>query len=111
GNEQGYSPHWNGNISANYEHKIGNKLTFFTGLDYIFQSDMYFDPENAIEQEAYALLNGRLGIGFRKLEATVWAKNITDKIYYSYGYGVGLGNSFASYGLPRTYGITLANKF
>lgn len=111
GNEQGYSPHWNGNLSANYTWNLSKKIKLFTGLDYLFQTEMYFDPENTVRQDAYGLINGRLGIAYGSFELTTWVKNLSDVVYYSYGYGVGATQAFASYGLPRTYGVNLQIKF
>ena len=112
GNQQGYSPEWNGNFSANYERKLGSRITAFIGLDYIFQSEMFFAPENTIKQDAYGLLNGRIGANYQGFEVSIWGKNITDEVYFSYGYSVGAGAaSFASYGLPATYGFTTTYRF
>ncbi len=111
GNQQGYSPEWNGNFSANYERKLGPKTTAFMGLDYIFQSEMFFDPENTVKQVSYGLLNGRIGASYQGFEVSLWGKNITDEVYFSYGYGVGGAASFASYGLPATYGFNTVYRF
>lgn len=112
GNQQGYSPEWNGNFSANYEKRLGSKTTAFLGFDYIFQSEMFFDPENIVRQDAYGIINSRIGVTHRGFEVSLWGKNITDEVYFSYGYSVGAGvASFASYGLPATYGFTTTYKF
>ncbi|MEO1049742.1 MAG: TonB-dependent receptor [Bacteroidota bacterium] len=112
GNLQGYSPQWNGNFSANYEYKLGARSAVFAGVDYIFQSEMFFDPENIVQQDAYGLLNGRIGANYHGFEISLWGKNITDEVYFSYGYSVGGGAaSFASYGLPATYGFTTTYRF
>ncbi len=111
GNKQAYSPEWNGNLAVNYERSINSDLTFLVGADYIFQSEMFFDPDNNVKQDSYGIINSRIGIGYKKFELTAWSKNLTDVAYFSYGYGVGGGASFASYALPRTYGITTAYRF
>ena len=71
GNDQAYSPQWNGNLAINYDYKINEHTTFFMGMDYIFQSQMYFDPENILSQEAYGLVNARLGASYKKIEITI----------------------------------------
>lgn len=112
GNQQGYSPEWNGNFSANYEWRLGPKTTAFVGLDYIFQSEMFFDPDNNVRQDAYGILNSRIGATYQGFEVSLWGKNITDEVYFSYGYSVGAGAaSFASYGLPATYGFITTYRF
>ena len=110
GNRQAYSPQWNGNLGLNYQKKVG-QINLGVTVDYQYQTAMYFDPENTLEQEAYGLLNSRLTIGYRGVSLAFWAQNLTDEIYFSYGYGVSGGGLFASYGLPRTLGTTLTLKF
>ncbi|MDN5217307.1 TonB-dependent receptor [Fulvivirgaceae bacterium BMA12] len=111
GNRQGYSPEWNGNFAVNYDWQLNPSTTLFFSLDYTFQSEMFFDPENTVRQDAYGLLNGRAGVSYKRFELSLWGKNIADKVYYSYGYGIGGAAGFASYGLPQTYGFTSAIKF
>ena len=96
---------------AHYEKKLGKKALTFIGVDYIFQSEMFFDPENTVKQAAYQLINGRVGVNYQNFEVSVWAKNLNDEVYFSYGYGVGGAASLASYGLPRTYGFNTVFKF
>ncbi len=110
GNTQAYSPQWNGNIGLNYDNNLGN-LRLNVNLDYQFQSDMFFDAENALEQEAYGLLNARIVLGYQQFDLSFWGQNLTDEVYFSYGYGVGGGALLASYGLPRTVGTSLTFKF
>ena len=114
GNRQAYSPEWNGNLSISYERGLPDDLLWFAGADYLFQSDMFFDPKNDIVQQAYGLLNARLGVRFQKLELSLWGKNLADEVYYSYGFGVfgfSQTSSFAGYGLPRTLGATGKFRF
>ncbi|MEL6637776.1 MAG: TonB-dependent receptor [Bacteroidota bacterium] len=114
GNRQAYSPEWNGNLSISYERGLSDDLLWFAGADYLFQSDMFFDPQNDIVQQAYGLLHARLGVRFQKLELSLWGKNLADEVYYSYGFGVfgfSQTSSFAGYGLPRTLGATGKFRF
>ena len=110
GNRQGYSPQWNGNLGLNYQKKVG-PIKLGVNVDYQYQTAMFFDPENALEQEAYGLLNSRLTIGYKGATLALWAQNLTDELYFSYGYGVSGGGLFANYGLPRTLGTSLTFKF
>ncbi|WP_299465667.1 TonB-dependent receptor [uncultured Microscilla sp.] len=110
GNRQGYSPQWNGNLGLNYQKKLG-QISLGITVDYQYQTAMFFDPENNLEQEAYGLLNSRLTIGYKGVTLGLWAQNLTNEVYFSYGYGISGGGLFASYGLPRTLGSTLTLKF
>ncbi len=110
GNTQAYSPQWNGNLGLSYDQDFGDfRVDAF--LDYQFQSDMFFDAENALEQQAYGLLNVRIVLGYKQFDLSLWGQNLTDEIYFSYGYGVGGGALLASYGLPRTMGSSITFKF
>ncbi len=121
GNELAYSPEFTGNLNVNYIQPLNKKMNLEASVDYNYQSDMFFDfgqfptaqlptSENQLLQEAYGLLNGRIGITTKNLDVFVWGKNITDEVYFSYGYGVGSFNA-AAFGLPQTYGATVTAKF
>ena len=121
GNSLPNSPEFTGNLNVNYIQPLTKKINFETSIDYNYQSDVFFDfgqfptpelptAENVLIQEAYGLLNGRLGLTSKNLDLFLWGKNLTDETYFSYGYGVG-GFNAASFALPRTYGVTLTGKF
>ena len=110
GNEQIFSPRWNGNVGINYQLPISSDWKGSFTLDYQYQSEVFFDPENTLTQEAYGLLNGRIVVGNKNLELAIWAQNLTDQVYLSYANAIG-GFTVASYGLPRLYGMTVTTKF
>ena len=111
GNKQGYSPQFNGNIGLFYNKSVTSLLDLKTSIDYQFQTDMYFDPENKLKQEAYGLLNAQVVISTSSADLSIWGQNLTDEVYFSYGYGFGGSSYFANYGLPRTFGSKLTVKF
>ena len=71
---------------------------------------MFYDFGNNFFQEAYGVLNGRLGLTSKNLDLFIWAKNLADETYFGYGIDLGL-SAAASFALPRTYGATLTAKF
>jgi len=111
GNMQVVSPEWSGSLGANYTTNLSRNWKGSLVVDYQFQSEIFFDPENTASQEAYGLLNSRLVVGSKNLEFALWAKNLADVTYLSYGYSVSGSGIFASYGLPQTYGATVTAKF
>jgi len=111
GNEQFFSPQWNGNIGLSYDFKLGKKWSSNIAVDYQYQSAVWLDPENTFQQNAYGLLNSRIVVGNKNLEFALWAKNATDVTYLSYGYSVSGAGLLASYGLPRTIGASVTAKF
>ena len=104
-NKQIFTPNTNQFLTATYQKKIG-KNEFWSNLQYLFNGKQFFDITNVIEQKAYGLLHAQAGIKFSKINVYLWARNITDKKYFSYAYDFGavhLGN-------PRTYGIGISYK-
>ena len=111
GNKQAYSPRLNGNVGLIYARSLTNEIALKVALDYHYQTEMFFDPENVTEQEAYGLLNAQIVISTGIVNLTVWGQNLTDGVYFSYGYGLSGTAYFASYGLPRTFGSKLTVAF
>ena len=111
GNKQGYSPLLNGNVGIAYATSLTDDIALKAALDYQYQTEMFFDPENVIAQEAYGLLNAQITISTGIVNLTVWGQNLTDETYFSYGYGLSGVAYFASYGLPRTFGSKLSVAF
>lgn len=103
--KQIFTPNSNQFVTASYQKKIG-KNELWTNLQYLFSGKQYFDVTNVIEQKAYGLLHAQAGIKISNINFYVWARNITDKKYFSYAYDFGavhLGN-------PRTIGIGISYK-
>ncbi|MEM9364274.1 MAG: TonB-dependent receptor [Bacteroidota bacterium] len=112
GRELPYSPEFNGNLNVNYILPLSKKINLESNFDYNYQTDIFFDFANtdAVNQEAYGLLNGRLGVTSKNLDVFIWGKNLTDETYFSYGFGSG-GLATAAFGLSRTYGAAVTAKF
>ena len=110
GNQLPASPEFSGNLNVNYILPVTDKLNFETSVDYNYQSMIFWDVANAITQDAYGLINARVGVTSKNVDFFLWGKNLNDATYFSYGYGVG-GFNAASFGLPRTYGFTVTGKF
>ena len=116
---------------ALYERPVFNNLLFTAAVDgrwvseYNTGSDL--DPEK--EQEAFGLVNARLGLGREDglWSVEVWGRNLTDETYaqvafdaFAQGSRAGAGTSndprdTASYmaylGAPRTWGVTLRTEW
>ncbi|MGK0234825.1 MAG: iron complex outermembrane receptor protein [Psychroserpens sp.] len=103
------SPEFNGNLNINYIKPLNKKLNLEASVDYNYKSEFSFNFANDATQDAYGLLNSRIGITSKHVDFFLWGKNIADVTYFSYGYGVGTFNA-ASFGLPQTYGVTLTAK-
>ncbi|MEM9649878.1 MAG: TonB-dependent receptor, partial [Bacteroidota bacterium] len=110
GNDLAIAPEFTGNFNVNYVQPITDKLNLESSVDYNYQSQMFLDYSEATFQEGYGLLNARLGVTSKHFDFFVWGKNLTDEVYFSYGFGIA-GFTGASFGLPQTYGATLTAKF
>lgn len=86
-------------------------------LDYAYSSSYFTDTDNteAFKRDALNMLNASLMFDFNGGTTSVhfWGKNLTDEIYYRFGYS--LGDSFGTgarfFGEPRTYGVSLSHTF
>ncbi|WP_371422655.1 TonB-dependent receptor [Tardiphaga sp.] len=82
-----------------------------------YQSSQYFEVLNIsrLRQSGYVLINGHLDWESPngRLTASLWAKNLTSKVYFTSRVDLlaGFGLDYNHLGNPRTYGITLGAKF
>ncbi len=69
-------------------------------------------PSIACGNPAYWLFNGRLTYRRGNYSVSVWAKNITNKFYYTYGLNINvLGLDYMNRGQPRTFGVEATARF
>jgi len=112
-----FAPLWSGSAAMTYEHEVGDSLLARFNLaakyasDYNTGSDL--DPQKL--QEAYTVVNARIGLGSRSQSWMVelWAQNLTDEEYIQVGFDAPLqtGSWNAFLAAPRTYGVTLRAYF
>ena len=111
------APRWVGQISARYETALPWwKADVFGTLAARHQGNVNtgVDLDAEKEQQAYTLINARLGLRFpRNLEVSVWGANLTDEFYRLIIFdSVAQAGSYNGYvGLPRTYGIEFLKRF
>lgn len=85
-------------------------------LDYAYQDDMFFDPNNnpITIAPSYSLWNARLAwtSASKAWEVAAWIKNIDDKQYIHHTFSQrGSRIAFARFGPPRTYGVTFTYNY
>ena len=71
----------------------------------------YTDIQNDLEQEAYSVLNTRIGITTKRLDAFFWVQNLADERYLVYGSPDTSFNRKVRVAQPRTLGITLIARY
>ncbi|MEO1040597.1 MAG: TonB-dependent receptor [Pseudomonadota bacterium] len=119
------------NASVTYRRPVGLNHFFLASIDgrYVTEYNTGSDLDPEKEQEAFGLLNARLGIGREdgKWSVEVWGRNLTDETYaqvafdaFAQGSRAAPGTSLAprgtaSYmaflGAPSTWGVTLRTEW
>mgnify|MGYP003651641026 CR=1 FL=1 len=110
GNRMSYAPESSYNIGAQATAPVGERLEGYGRIEYRWQDEFFYDPaNNAVNtQESYGLLSASVGL---KTEDQRWGleifgKNLTDELYTTHVIPF-LGDRFALYGAPRTFGVRL----
>lgn len=115
GNKLEMVPEYNYNLAAQYRYPLSGSATLFSRLELQGLGDFYHDLDNQRKQDAYNIVNARLGyegeykgLGF---SLYLWAKNIFDERYATGAFGSDTMGWFARAGDPQTIGVTLRCRF
>ncbi len=117
GNQMSFAPKWSGNASATYAWDIGSTLQgrFNVGAKYMSEYNTGSDLRPEKMQDAYTLLNARIGFGRQdqRWMLEFWGQNLTDETYKQVGIDAPIqaGSYNAFLGAPRTYGMTLRMRY
>ncbi len=121
-----FAPKFSGSASVTYDWDIGSKLIgrFNLGAKYMGEYNTGSDLDVEKHQEAYTLVNARVGLGAsnQRWMLELWANNLTDVEYVQVGFDGPLqalfpdpGNAFNTYNAfpaaPRMYGVTLRVRY
>jgi outer membrane receptor protein involved in Fe transport len=124
GAQLSFAPEWSASLAATFERSIGNGLKFRSNISAKYMGDYNTgsDLHPAKFQEAYTLVNARIGFGAEddRWSIEAWAQNLTDQDYLQVGFNgpyqvdenndaISVYNAFL--GAPRTYGVTLRSRF
>lgn len=101
------APSFSTDLSAQYTHQLGHGRSVFGRLDWNYRSSFYFDVLQRQRQEGYGLLNATLGLDVGRIEATLFARNLTDERYLVFPYRTTEG----ALATPRTIGGTVRVKW
>ena len=113
GSTAGFAPRWQASGSVTYEWDFGSNLVgrFNLGAKHTTEYNTGSDLAPQKMQDAYTLVNARVGIGAKdkRWGVELWAQNLTDETYAQVGFDAPLqtGSYNAFLGAPRTYGVTL----
>jgi iron complex outermembrane receptor protein len=81
-------------------------------LNYSWQSELYWATDNIAKEDAYGLLDARIGLApdGAPWEVAVWGKNVTDELYRVNIISF-FGEEVSQFGAPRTFGVDFTWKF
>jgi iron complex outermembrane recepter protein len=112
-----FAPLWQTSAAVTYDWDIGSSLAgrFNVSARYTSSYNTGSDLNPLKEQEAYTLVNARLGFGSRdkRWGLDFWVENLTNKTYSQVSFDAPLqtGSINSFLGAPRTYGVTFRLKY
>lgn len=106
GNTLPYAPEYTCNAGIQYRAPSG----LMGRIDWLGTGGFYADAANTSKQDAYQLVNLRLGYEGNHWETYLWVKNAFDEEYLTWFSPSG-SNLWALDGPPRTYGVTVRYRF
>ena len=110
GNTIDFVPRFTGNVAAEWRVR-----KFHVRAEAVEVGDFYLDTANTAEQDAYTLVNGRIGYTVKSVDVSLFGRNLFDTEYYSNA--VDLRSVYQpdllvfQPGDPRTFGVALSAKF
>jgi iron complex outermembrane receptor protein len=97
-------------LGAQYKCSFG----MLTRIETQIIGDTWFDEANTVKQQAYAVLNARIGYEKDNFGVYLFGRNLTDQRYFNNAldFGVDYGGAFlGTPGDPATYGIAVMGRF
>ncbi len=99
-------PEYTYNLGIQYRHQSG----LFGRADLLGLSSFYCNAKNTVKEDAYELVNLRLGYEREHFDIIFWCKNVFDEEYETIKYDWG-GNELGEDGEPRMFGVTVSYRF
>jgi outer membrane receptor protein involved in Fe transport len=114
-----FAPEWVTTGAIAYEMPIGGDLSALFYVDGRWNSEyrtqtLARHPAGLTDNQAFAIFNGRIGIGPQDERWSVefWGQNLTDEYYFVGAFSPPLQNSFVVFpNEPSTYGVTLRARY
>ncbi|MEO1351062.1 MAG: TonB-dependent receptor [Cyanobacteria bacterium J06635_15] len=106
GNQLPYAPSYTYNLAAQYRSPGG----FFGRLALQGSGVSFFEDANRFRQDAFALVNARLGYEWDNAGVYLFANNLFDTRYITTAF-TALGQDYASFSEPRTFGVQVRARF
>jgi iron complex outermembrane recepter protein len=113
GNDVPNTPKYTASLGAQYSRDIG-VATLQGRADVVFYGSFQYDDANTLGQDAYSLVNLRLGASSRRLTGELFLRNAFDTRYipFAFAYGPLAPSGFVGeMGAPRTFGVSVGVRF
>ncbi|MEM7062518.1 MAG: TonB-dependent receptor [Cyanobacteria bacterium P01_B01_bin.77] len=107
GNQLTYAPDLTYNLAVQYRSPAG----IFGRVELQGAGTTYFEPDNTLKQEPYAIINARLGYEAENYGVYLFANNIFDTEYINQAFSLPPLGGLGIYGAPSTYGVQLKARF
>ncbi|WP_281763111.1 TonB-dependent receptor [Pseudodesulfovibrio nedwellii] len=101
-------PEYSYELALDYRDQVTVDWDLFGRVGVSGVGPQYFDNANTVKQEAYELVNMRLGARWKQLECSLWAKNLLDRQYVAFENTTA---GLAEDGKPRTFGVSVDYTF
>lgn len=107
------APRWSGSVSATYDRPLTDNLDLHANISARYTSEYNTGSDlNPLKtQDAFTLINARVGIGSNsdRWRVEAWVANLTDETFSQVVFDPLLqtGSLGSIFGPPRTYGLTL----
>ena len=114
-----FAPEWVATGSVTYEMPLGGDMRALFYIDGRWNSEyrtqtLNRDPLGRTDNDAFAIFNGRIGIGPEsdRWSVELWGRNLFDEEYFVGAFVPPLQNSLVVYpNEPSTYGVTLRARY
>lgn len=98
------------NLAVQLRRPAWGKFDLFSRIDYYYNSKVFFNTDNTMEEDPYQLVNLRVGLESEHFDVHFWLKNAFDEEYLVHIYPSMLGNA-DEYAAPRTFGVSITTRF
>lgn len=105
------APEWSASGALNYHVGLFGDARLDASVSGAYSSRVYFNFANSLSQPGYFLLDANATVTFNDhLAASVFGRNLTDEVYFA-SYSQNALTTAATFGMPRTYGVSIEYTF
>jgi iron complex outermembrane receptor protein len=109
-----FTPDYTASLGIQVSRTVRQNVLAFGRAEAVRRGSFRYDDANVEGQEAYTLVNARVGVEIRKVSVEGWIRNAFDTRYIPTAFeypGLAPSGFIAEMGAPRTYGISIGIRF